>query len=26
VEDGRVVGFAFAVHYIHPDKPRRPHA
>ena len=22
VEDGRVVGFASAVHYVHPDKPR----
>ena len=22
VEDGRVVGFVSAVHYIHPDKPR----
>jgi aminoglycoside 6'-N-acetyltransferase I len=22
VEDGRVVGFASAVHYLHPDKPR----
>jgi aminoglycoside 6'-N-acetyltransferase I len=22
VEDGRVVGFVSAVHYVHPDKPR----
>jgi aminoglycoside 6'-N-acetyltransferase I len=22
VEDGRVVGFASSVHYVHPDKPR----
>src|SRR6516162_7386127 len=22
VEDGRIVGFVSAVHYVHPDKPR----